>query len=86
MNPTSETHHKTQISVSEYLRLPDADRHKYSLSEDRTITLITDLNTQHLINIMRKIERDDWRRNQLPLILAELANRGFKQSNPEWFI
>lgn len=86
MNPTSETHHKTQISVSEYLRLPDADRYKYWLSKDHTITLITELTTQHLINIMHKIECDNWRTSQLPHILAELADRGFTQSNPEWFI
>ena len=40
----------------------------------------------HILASIAKCTRDNWRLSFIPVFLAELESRGFKQSHPELFI
>ena len=48
--------------------------------------LVSDMTDSHILASLAKCQRDNWRLSFIPVFLAELESRGFKQSHPELFI
>lgn len=56
------------------------------ITSDQTELPISSMSSQHLLLSYYKCIRDNWRLPFVPLILAELATRGYHTSHPELFI
>lgn len=56
------------------------------ITGDQTELPISSMSSQHLLLSYYKCIRDNWRLPFVPLLLAELATRGYRTSHPEIFI
>lgn len=57
------------------------------ITRDQTeLPIISSMSSQHLLLSYYKCVRDNWRLPFVPLLLAELATRGYRTSHPEIFI
>lgn len=56
------------------------------ITSDQTELPISSMSSQHLLLSYYKCIRDNWRLPFVPLLLAELATRGYRTSHPEIFI
>ena len=56
------------------------------ITRDQTELPISSMSSQHLLSSYYKCIRDNWRLPFVPLLLAELATRGYRTSHPEIFI
>lgn len=56
------------------------------ITRDQTELPISSMSSQHLLSSYYKCIRDNWRLPFVPLLLAELATRGYRTSHPELFI
>lgn len=56
------------------------------ITRDQTELPISSMSSQHLLLSYYKCVRDNWRLPFVPLLLAELATRGYRTSHPEIFI
>jgi hypothetical protein len=54
--------------------------------KDGTVTSIKAMSSTHLINSIKKCQRDKWRISYLPYLLKEAKNRGLDDIYPELFI
>lgn len=55
-------------------------------TSNKTELPISSMSSQHLLSSYYKCIRDNWRLPFVPLLLAELATRGYRTSHPEIFI
>ena len=56
------------------------------LTRDQTEIPISSMTSQHLLSSYYKCIRDNWRLSFVPLLLDELASRGYRTSHPELFL
>jgi len=47
---------------------------------------VSDMDDSHLLNTIKKINKDNWRRSMEYVILDELRLRGYVTTHPELFI
>lgn len=71
----------TQYTPPEYLL-----KSKLWQTKDRSLIPISSMSDQHLLSSYYKCIRDNWRLSFVPLLLDELASRGYRTSHPELFI
>lgn len=58
----------------------------YWLNRNGKAILYSEMDDKHLRNSYFLALRTNNRKVHIPYLLAELERRGFKQSNPEWFL
>lgn len=64
----------------------DSVKHKLWMTKSNTNIPVSSMSTDHILASLAKCQRDNWRTAFIPIFLEELANRGFKLTNPELFI
>ena len=55
-------------------------------TKDQSEIPISSMTSQHLLSSYYKCIRDNWRLSFVPLLLDELASRGYRTSHPELFL
>jgi hypothetical protein len=60
--------------------------HRVWPTKDQSELPISSMTPQHLLSSYYKCIRDNWRLSFVPLLLDELASRGYHTSHPELFI